>query len=145
MTAQQLWDLFTHADGPAVPFEAWAFGGALDELAALVLAGRKTGTSSAGALYRLKNEPFPAVGEYSVILDSKGQAVCVIRTTQVWVMSFNRVPASHAWKEGEGDRSLTHWQAVHRAFFSDALSRAGLLFTEDTEAVCEEFEVVFRP
>ena len=26
MTAQQLWDLFTHADGPAVPFEAWAFG-----------------------------------------------------------------------------------------------------------------------
>ena len=22
MTAQQLWDLFTHADGPAVPFEA---------------------------------------------------------------------------------------------------------------------------
>ena len=47
MTAQQLWDLFTHADGPVVPFEAWAFGGAPDELAALVLAGRKTATSTA--------------------------------------------------------------------------------------------------
>ena len=145
MTAQQLWDLFTHAGGPAVSCEAWTFGGAPDELAALVLAGRKIATSSAGALYRLKNEPLPAAGEYSVILDSKGQAVCVIRTVRVSVLPFNQIPASHAWKEGEGDRSLTHWQTVHRAFFSDALSRAGLSFAEDTEVVCEEFELVFRP
>ncbi|MBR3158780.1 MAG: ASCH domain-containing protein [Atopobiaceae bacterium] len=51
-------------------------------------------------------EPIPQVGDYSVITDSTGNAVCVIRTTSVHLSPFAQVSADHAYKEAEGDRSL---------------------------------------
>ena len=71
--------------------------------------------------------------------------VCVLRTTRVYVVPFREVTAEHAFKEGEGDRTLASWRAVHQAFFTGELERAGLTFTEETPVVCEEFEVAFRP
>ncbi|MBQ8954508.1 MAG: ASCH domain-containing protein, partial [Clostridia bacterium] len=124
-------------------YEAWAFGGAADELAALVLTGRKTATSSAYPLYAAEGEPLPKAGEYSVILDSRGQAVCVIRTERVCVTPFDEVTARHAAREGEGDLSLEHWRAVHRAFFTREMASVRLAFDEKTDVVCEEFVRVF--
>ena len=80
MTAEQMWRDFTAARGPVeADYEAWAFGGDPDGLAGLVLAGIKTATASAYPLYGLEGEPLPEAGEYSVILDSRGEAVCVIQ------------------------------------------------------------------
>ena len=45
MTAEEMWRL----SGLQGDWEAWAFGDAPDKLASLVLAGQKTGTSSAQA------------------------------------------------------------------------------------------------
>lgn len=124
--------------------DAWAFGEKADELAELVVQGIKTATSSAYALYATDGEPLPETGEYSVILDSRGSAKCIIKTTKVYVTAFDKVSEVHAYKEGEGDRSLAYWREVHEKFFTDCLKEAGLSFSSTMEVVCEEFEVVYK-
>ena len=139
MTAAEMWKAFG-GDGE---YEAWAFGDDGDELAELVRTGVKTATASAYPLYELEGEELPRAGEYSVILDTREEAVCIIRTTKVYVTPFCCVTAEQAWKEGEGDRSLDHWRRVHRTFFEKEMEAADMTFTEDMEVVCEEFEMVF--
>ena len=85
----------------------------------------------------------PKEGEYSVILNSREEAVCIIRTTKVYVTPFFEITESHAFKEGEGDKSLSYWRKVHEEFFKNALERKGLSFDEQMKVVCEEFEVLY--
>jgi len=146
MTAKELWEAFI-AEKQIAPggYEAWAFGVDADVLAQLVVTGEKTATASAFPLYELEKEPLPAAGAYSVILDARENAVCVIRTEKVTVVPFHAVTAEHACKEGEGDKSLTYWQKVHEAFFTACMQEAGLEFTPDMKVVCEEFRVVYKP
>lgn len=139
MTAEQMWQAFSEKSGISAEYDAWAFGDDPDTLAELVLQGIKTATCSALPFYALEGEPLPREGEYSVILDSRNQAVCVIQTTRVYQTSFEAVTAEHAWKEGEGDRSLAYWRQVHEAFFTEELSQAGMAFSQDLMLVCEEF------
>lgn len=146
MTGKELWEAFTaekHIQDQE--YEAWAFGTDADLLAQLVLRGEKTATASAYPLYELEKEPIPAAGAYSVILDGKEQAVCVIQTTKVTVMPFDQVTPAHAYKEGEGDKSLAYWRQVHEAFFAACMQEAGLEFTSAMPVVCEEFEIVYKP
>ena len=139
MTDLEMWKAFG-GDGE---YEAWAFGDDPDTLAELVRTGVKTATASAHPLYELEGEELPLAGEYSVILDSREEAVCIIRTTKVFVTPYREVTAEQAWKEGEGDRSLSYWREVHEAFFIKEMEEAGLTFTEEMGVVCEEFEVVY--
>lgn len=39
----------------------------------------KTATCSAYDLYHAEGEPIPKVGDYSIILNSDGEAVCIIK------------------------------------------------------------------
>ena len=71
---------------------------------------KKTATASAYDLYAVDNEPLPQEGTFDVILDSQNQAVCIVEITKVSVESFNHVSADHAFKEGEGDKSLAYWR-----------------------------------
>ena len=145
MTSRELWEAFRAETGlPETEYQAWSFGGDGDLLAQLVYRGEKTATASAGILYALEQEPLPQPGQYSVILNSREEAVCIIRTTAVTAVPFWAVTEAHARKEGEGDKSLSYWQEVHRAWFSRELAEEGLSFCEDMEVVCEEFEVVYR-
>ena len=139
MTAQEMWN----AGGIDAEYEAWAFGDDPDTLAELVRTGVKTATASAYPFYELEGEELPKAGEYSVILNTKDEAVCIIRTTKVYVTPYCQVTAEQAWKEGEGDRSLDYWRRVHEAFFRKELEAVGLTFTEDMGVICEEFEVVY--
>lgn len=139
MTAQEMWQSF----GMDAEYEAWAFGDDADKLAKLVRKGIKTATASALPLYEMEGEELPRAGEYSVILDSREKAVCIIRTSRVYVTPYRDVTAEQAWKEGEGDRSLAYWRRVHEAFFSREMAKAGLTFDEDMGVVCEEFEMVY--
>lgn len=145
MTGKALWEKFARenrVDGGE--YDQWAFGVDADLLAALVAAGEKTATASAYPLYELEDEELPREGEYSVILDSQENAVCVIRNTRVYVTVFEEVTEEHARKEGEGDKSLTYWRKVHEDFFRACLEEAGLVFTPEMKVVCEEFEVVYK-
>lgn len=143
MNAQEMWDLYSHKEQPDTGYEAWAFGGAPDELAELTLQGIKTATASAWPLYELEGEALPQAGEYSVILDSRDEAVCIIRTTRVYVVPYGEVSEAHAYQEGEGDRSLAYWRQVHEKFFTDCMQEAGLVFTPQMKVVCEEFQKVY--
>jgi len=124
-------------------YDAWAYGADADTLARLTLEGVKTATASAFPLYGLEGEPLPEAGEFSVILDSREEAVCIIRTERVTITPYRDIGADHARREGEGDLSLAYWRRVHEAFFTEALAEAGLAFNEDMPVVCEEFRRVW--
>jgi len=143
MTHEEMWRRFSEKENLAAGYEAWAFGDQADTLARLVLEGVKTATASAYPLYALEGEALPQAGEYSVVLDSQGEAVCVIKTTKVFVVPFDEVDERQARKEGEGDKSLDYWRAVHERFFTDCLAEAGLAFDPKMNVVCEEFMRVY--
>ena len=140
MTAEELWE----KSGLFGTYEAWPFGEAPDELADLVVQGTKTATCSAYDLYIINDEPLPKAGDYSVILNSKKEAVCIIKTTKAYVTEFINVSAEHAFKEGEGDRSLEYWRKVHVNFLTNELASVNKAFNENTKVLCEEFEVVYQ-
>ena len=145
MTGKELWERYARENRVSSgEYDQWAFGVDADLLAALVAAGEKTATASAYPLYELEDEELPREGEYSVILDSRENAVCVIRNTRVYVTAFEEVTEEHARKEGEGDKSLKYWRKVHEDFFRACLEEAGLAFTPEMKVVCEEFEVVYK-
>lgn len=144
MTENQLWEEFTqNCDVDTCEYNAWQFGFDADLLADLVLRGEKTATASAYPLYQLENEPLPKIGEYDIILNSKNEAMCIIKTTNVYVIPFCKVNKEHAYKEGEGDKSLKYWRNLHRDFFIKCLSEVDKIFDENMEVVCEEFKVVY--
>lgn len=142
MKAEEMWKQY--CDDPSIQYDAWSFGDDPDGLAKLVYDGVKTATASAYILYEIEKEPLPEVGGYSVVLNSKKEAVCIIRTVKVYVESFRNVGSEHAYKEGEKDRSLSEWRNIHRSFFENELKSVNLEFDEDMKVVCEEFEVVYK-
>ena len=144
MKPEDMWESYcknNHLSNEA--YEAWAFGVEPDKLAELVIQGVKTATSSLYVLYELEKELLPKENSYSVLLDSRGDAKCIIKTTRVYVVPFNMVSDIHAYREGEGDRSLAYWRKVHQQFFADCLKEVGLSFSETMDIVCEEFEIVY--
>lgn len=145
MQAAKLWQLFIEQNPQHQhqTYEAWQYGGEPDELAQLTRQGVKTATASGYELYALEQEPLPPEGGFNIILDSQNSAVCITQTTKVYVVPFQAVSESHAYKEGEGDRSLAYWRKVHTDFFQKAYQEAGIPFSEESLVVCEEFEMVF--
>lgn len=140
MTPEELWE----RSGFTGTYEAWSFGEAPDKLADLVIQKIKTATCSAYDLYLINNEPLPQEGSYSVILNSNDQAVCIIKTLKVYVTAFDQVSEEHAFKEGEGDRSLEYWRKVHENYLTNELASVNKTFDGNTKVVCEEFEVVYK-
>lgn len=121
MKPQQLWDQFTK--DPNLKYSAWAFGASPDKLLKLVLDGKKRGTASSYDSYAYYKEEFPQVEEYSVLLDSKGDAHCIIQTINITICEFREVTDGMAAIEGEGDGSLRYWKRVHQEFFEMSLKK----------------------
>ena len=144
MTPQEMWYKYKQIN-PSIgdEIDAWAFGVDADFLADLVLRGEKTATASAYDLYAIDDEPLPREGTFDIILDSQNQAVCIIEITKVSVEPFNQVSADHAFKEGEGDKTLAYWHQVHEDCFAEWLREAGLTFMPDSKVVLEELRKVY--
>ena len=147
MNADQMWAQYGEVSGtdPATPHDIWKFcdgGPAADELADLVLCGRKTATSSALVSFG-PGEEVPSVGCLSVICRDSGEAALVIRDTHVSIVPFDEVGPEHAFREGEGTRSLAEWREVYRRAFAPDYERLGLPFDEHGDCVLEEFELVY--
>ena len=145
MTTQECWNQYKEINPLAGPEpEAWAFGAAPDLLAELVAKGVKTATASAYDEYVHYEEELPKVGDLDMVLDGQGQAVAIIETTKVTVIPFRDVSADHAYKEGEGDRSLTYWRQVHEELFTKWLADIGITFSPESKVVLEEFQLVYK-
>lgn len=149
MTAEQMWERFIQ-DNPnyrTSTYEAFSFGNTdkmADELAQLVRVGKKTATSSGFCFYEIEGEALPKDGELSIVLNSKNEAECIIQTTKVYMIPFHAVSEEHAYKEGEGSRSLDDWRVEHQAFFTEALVEYNQVFDKNMLIVCEEFEVIWQ-
>jgi uncharacterized protein YhfF len=149
-SVEAMWQAFLEACpaliAPGDVYSAWHFcdnKDDADELAELVLAGRKRATAGALWSYEAEGEPVPRVGDFSVVTDWDGHAVCVIRATSVEVVAFDDVTEEFAAAEGEGDGSLEYWRRVHRDAFSREFAGTGRVVAADMPVVCERFEVVF--
>jgi uncharacterized protein YhfF len=128
-----------------VPPQAWAFGDnprLAQDLLRLVLAGVKTATASLLWEYEDAEEPVPAKGDLSIILDGEGEPRALIRTTAVDVVPFGEVTEEHAFLEGEDDRTLETWRDEHERFWLRNLPE-GRELTPATPVVCERFEVLY--
>lgn len=146
MTESQIWSEFIreNPDCKGIDYNAWTYGGEdPDLLAELTKAGTKTATASAYPSYVYEKCDLPHIGEYNIILNCSGTAVCITKTTRVYITPFKQVSADHAYKEGEGDRSLKFWRETHKKIFSKELDEINGVFTEDMLVVCEEFELVY--
>ena len=115
---------FSFGDGPELA----------DELAELVLAGKKRATCWAAS-----EGPKTQVGQRWVVLDGSGVPVAVIETIELTQRRFDEVDAAFAFVEGEGDRTLASWRRAHRNYFG----RQGT-FAPDMPLYCERFRLVAR-
>ncbi len=114
-----------------------------NECARLINIGQKTATCSLKAAYEIENEPLPAVGRLTLVLNWSQQPVCIIRTSKVTVCPFNHVGPEFAAAEGEGDGSYEWWRDAHVKFFSQYAEEVGTEFNEDSELVLEQFDKVY--
>ena len=117
--------------------ERFSFGDSpelADELAELVLAGKKRATCWAAS-----EGPKTQVGQRWVVLDGSGVPVAVIETIELTQRRFDEVDAAFAFEEGEGDRTLASWGRAHRNYFG----RQGM-FAPDMLLYCERFRLVAR-
>ncbi|GET18026.1 ASCH domain-containing protein [Lactobacillus agilis] len=121
---------------------AYQYGVQADKLARLVVKKIKTATTSAYDLYG-EDEPLPQVGAYDLILDSRDWPVALIQVDQVQIVPYLEVDEDHAFREGEGDRTLAYWRRVHDAFFKEDYALAGKVFDPQTaKMVLEKFHLV---
>jgi uncharacterized protein YhfF len=115
-----------------------------DELAQLVLEGTKKATASLFDSYAFENDAPPKKGDHSIITNWQGEAICIIKTTNVDIVPFKDVTEEFARTEGEGDKSLRYWKNAHLHYFSRESRLIGKEFDENMFVVCEKFEVVYK-
>ena len=119
--------------------EIWKFGTNKTEsnyLFNLVKQGIKTATSY------LCDETFAEPSKYSILTSWDETEEIRLETICFCTVPFNEVTKEHAWKEGEGARTLEEWKLVHKEFFAKRLELQGKEFSEDIKIVCEEFRIV---
>ena len=143
------WEAFRKADNQLAqdtPDEVWYFGDSrelADELAELVVSGKKIATASLYWEYEAEGEALPQVGGYSVITDYDGGPRGVIQTIEVRILPFDEVEADFAADEGEGDRSLDFWRQAHWRFFGRTCAKLGLQPNLKMPVVCERFRLLY--
>jgi uncharacterized protein YhfF len=123
--------------GEWAALETFSFGDTpelAEELAGLVLAGKKTTTC-----WPIGEGEKTKIGKKMVMLDGAGRPAAILETVELAKRRFDQIEEAFAYDEGEGDRSLDYWRAAHRRYFS----RQGV-FSPYMELWCERFRVVAR-
>lgn len=144
MNANELWNKFTNKHQVYTTCQFGLTDLEVDQLAVLIRDGIKVATTSAYISYVMAKEKIPEINDYCVVLNSCHEAICIVQITNVYITKFNNVSSEHAYKEGEGDKSLAYWRRVHRQFFEQELNSYNLEFSDDMLVVCEEFKIVYK-
>ena len=115
-----------------------------DELGNLIASGKKTASCTTWREYAVEGCQVPALDLLTVVLDARGEPLCVIETYQIEVKPFNEVDAVFAAAEGEGDLSYDYWRDAHWHYFTQSLKAIGREATQDMRLVCERYRVLFK-
>jgi uncharacterized protein YhfF len=99
-----------------------------------VLRGEKTATAG---LYS-EDEPLPAVGARSLLLDYDDRPVGIVETTEVRILRAGDVDLAFARDEGEGFETVAEWREAHERFWADHV------IDDETLIVAERFRLVER-
>jgi|UniRef100_UPI00404B86AE uncharacterized protein YhfF len=113
----------------------------MDSCAVDILKGNKRATTGLLAAYRHDAESLPKAGVRSLVRDSRNRDIAIIEVTQVETRLYREVDATYAAIEGEGDKSLSHWQRVHWEFLGLECARIGIPMNEAVAVVLEYFKV----
>jgi uncharacterized protein YhfF len=151
-TVIDYWEKFLASLPPDSPYrtktyvaEGWGDGPEMaDELGALIAQGTKTATCSALWEWEAEGNPIPQPGLITVVLDGRGEPLCIVESVETSIRKYNEVDADFAREEGEGDLSLNYWREAHRNFFSRVLPKIGKEFSEEVPLVCERFRLIFK-
>ena len=114
----------------------------IDALVSAVKGGRKRGTTPCKVNLDHNNRSVPEVGDYWIVLDSRGLPACVVRVTKVEHARFDEVDEEWAATEGEADSSLEYWYAMHRWWFQKCYRKWGVPWEEEAPIVKICFERV---
>ena len=146
MTVEDYWGNFkriNNLNDDEKYFDAFSFFDISEEgierLTKLVIDGKKKATTSAF----LEDEEYPHIGSYSIVLNSKNEPVCIIRTTNTRILRLKDMSLQLALKEGESD-SLEDWFFDHNLMFEKESQELGYKFCMDMPIFFEEFEVVYK-
>jgi len=115
-----------------------------DELLELYLNGKKSAASGLVKDYELEGDELPKVGDFWIILDSKNNPKCIVKTKSVEFYQFSEVPIEVAIAEGEGDLSLEYWRKAHIDFFTPFLAEWGITDLDTEKLVTEFYEIVYK-
>jgi uncharacterized protein YhfF len=114
-----------------------------DELAGLVLAGRKRATTALLREFPSTHTSVPKVGDAVVLIDGGGRPCCIWRTTQVEIRPFVTVEEAYARDEGEADQTRHGWLEMFRTYYERRAIREGFIMDSRLQTVFERFEVVW--
>ena len=103
-TVQIYWEQFLSILPPASPYhaktyiaEGWGDGPAMaDELGTLIAQGIKTATCSSLWEWEAEENPIPEPGLITIVLDGRGEPLCIVETVEVSVRKYNEVDADFA-------------------------------------------------
>lgn len=109
----------------------------------LVLNGVKTASCSLKESYSHTEDELPAIGDLLIVTNWESTPVCIVEFIEISEVKFLEVDELHAFKEGEGDRTLSWWRDVHIDFFTNECEELGITFDESMTLVLEYFKVVY--
>lgn len=112
----------------------------VNDLAHKIITKEKTATSSLLDYYREGLKEISSVDDYMSILDYDNNQIAIVRVIKTEIVKIGNISESFAIEEGDG--SLANWKAIHYPYYCNQLSAIGKELKEDTELVCEWFELV---
>ena len=140
-------ELESDSSPPTTYFDVWHFGNSAKmaiDLAGLVLAGKKTATSSLKWSLDSSDEKYPKVGALSIITDFDGIPMMIIETLEIIEWNFDEVTEDIGHQEGEGDRTLAYWRSAHWEFFAKECETISKTPSEKMPIVSEIFRLIYR-
>ena len=147
MKIEKYWEEFKRKEGLPEEkdyCEAFAFGYSkeeADELLKLVLEGKKTAIANCLSTYKLSGKEIPGKGDYSIIMDSKGEPRCIIHTIRTLIIPFINMTYENVKLEGV-DKDIESWKERHLRRFTEEGNKYGFDVYDSMEIIFEVFEVV---
>ena len=111
--------------------ERWSFGIDNDYLISLVLANKKTATTS-----NYNSNNLPIIGNKSIIVYDNGKDACVVETVDFKILKFKYITPELS--DLEGEVSYEKWRENHINFFK----RYDKNLNDDTLVIFEIFKLV---
>lgn len=115
-----------------------------DGLSELVKRGIKKATVNLVLSCENKNIIYPKIGDYNIVLDSKDEAVCVVKIIKVEKRKYSDVDEQFAILEGEGDKTLLYWRKVHEEKFKKLLEEHHQKFDCNLDLYLVRFKLMYK-